>query len=141
MGTFRDRAERMIEFLYLSLSLSLLIIAAFCARLIYTSVYVINKRERGEILYGLFLLKFIHFASFHQTNNEQIFFFFFFGGDDENDGIRSPSVGTSKKNKKDKFGIDLFKQLDSGLNIVKSYTGSGKTCMIKKLLKVWLMSF
>jgi len=121
MGTFRDRAERMIEFLSLSLSLSLLIIAAFCARLIYTSVYVINKRERGEILYGLFLLKFIHFASFHQTNNEQIFFFFFFGGDDENDGIRSPSVGTSKKNKKDKRERDLAKNVRGGVRFAKAW--------------------
>ena len=71
-------------------------------------------------------LFFIHFASFHQTNNEQIFFFFFFFGggcgenENENDGIRSPSVGTSKKNKKEKRERDLAKIVRGGVRFAKA---------------------
>lgn len=66
---------------------------------------------------GLFLLKFIHLLHSIRENNEQIFFFFFFGGggENENDGIRSPSVGTSKKNKKDKRERDLAKIVRGGV--------------------------
>ena len=49
-----------------------------------------------------------------RENNEQIFFFFFFGGgggENENDGIRSLSVGTSKKNKKEKRERDCLEDV------------------------------
>jgi hypothetical protein len=61
-----------------------------------------------------------------RENNEQIFFFFFFfgggggGGENENDGIRSPSVGTSKKNKKEKRERDLAKIIRGGVRFAKA---------------------
>jgi hypothetical protein len=62
-----------------------------------------------------------------RENNEQIFFFFFFfggggggGGENENDGIRSPSVGTSKKNKKEKRERDLAKIVRGGVRFAKA---------------------
>ncbi len=67
--------------------------------------------------------KFIHLLHSIRENNEQIFFFFFFGGggENENDGIRSPSVGTSKKNKKDKRERDLAKIVRGGVRFAKAW--------------------
>lgn len=71
-----------------------------------------------------FRLFILHFASFHRKNEESFFFFFFGGGggdENENDGIRSPSVGTSKKNKKDKRERDLAKNVRGGVRFAKAW--------------------
>ena len=108
------RSRRTHDRVLLSLSLSLLTLNdAFNTKL--------YKDEREEkIVWSrsvCFLSILLHSI---RENNEQIFFFFFVGGGDENDSIRSPSLGTSKKNKKEKRERDLAKIVRGGVRFAKA---------------------